>query len=74
MTPIILGIIFSKCLFLMGDLYAIDTLYDYGRHFGGVYYLFLRGMDPSRAGNGVFFDRPSQQLIEAADALLMGDR
>jgi exodeoxyribonuclease V beta subunit len=48
--------------------------YDYDRHFGGVYYLFLRGMDPARAGNGVFFDRPSRQLIEAADALLMGDR
>ena len=48
--------------------------YDYDRHFGGVYYLFLRGMDPARAGNGVFFDRPSRQLIEAAEALLMGDR
>ena len=48
--------------------------YDYDRHFGGVYYLFLRGMDPARVGNGVFFDRPSRQLVEAADTLLMGNR
>ena len=48
--------------------------YDYDRHFGGVYYLFLRGMDPARGGNGVFFDRPSRQLVEAADTLLVGNR
>jgi exodeoxyribonuclease V beta subunit len=48
--------------------------YDYDRHFGGVYYLFLRGMDPAHKGNGIYFDRPSRQLIEAADALLMEDR
>ncbi len=47
--------------------------YDYDRHFGGVYYLFLRGMDPARAGNGVFFDRPSRKLVEAVNALLRGD-
>ena len=40
--------------------------YDYDRHFGGVFYLFARGMSPrhpSRAG--VFQDRPSRALIEA---------
>jgi exodeoxyribonuclease V beta subunit len=45
--------------------------YDYARHFGGVYYLFLRGMHPQHeAGTGVFFDRPEQSLIEALDALM----
>jgi exodeoxyribonuclease V beta subunit len=45
--------------------------YDYETHFGGVYYLFLRGMAPEHpAGCGVFFDRPSLALIEALDALL----
>jgi exodeoxyribonuclease V beta subunit len=40
--------------------------YSYERHFGGVYYLFLRGMDRRFADhNGVFFDRPSAALIEA---------
>ncbi|OOF37485.1 exodeoxyribonuclease V subunit beta [Rodentibacter heidelbergensis] len=40
----------------------VDSHYDYERDFGGVFYLFLRGMngDPQ---SGVFFDRPSVQLI-----------
>jgi exodeoxyribonuclease V beta subunit len=45
--------------------------YDYEKHFGGVYYLFVRGMDPDHApGTGVFHDRPSFALVEALDALL----
>jgi exodeoxyribonuclease V beta subunit len=40
--------------------------YDYARHFGGVYYLFMRGMSPDHPrGTGVFFDRPELGLIEA---------
>ncbi|WP_428624702.1 PD-(D/E)XK nuclease family protein, partial [Sedimenticola sp.] len=47
--------------------------YDYERHFGSVYYLFLRGMSPeSGAEYGVFRDRPSQQLIEALDSYFAG--
>ena len=39
--------------------------YDFQRHFGGVYYLFIRGMSPqSRPGTGIYFDKPEQQLIE----------
>lgn len=44
--------------------------YDYSRHFGGVFYLFLRGMDPARPGSGVFADRPSVALIEALDRVV----
>ena len=44
--------------------------YSYEHHFGGAYYLFLRGMDPAHPGNGVFFDRPSAALIEDLDALM----
>jgi len=43
--------------------------YDYDRHFGGVFYLFVRGMHPDHPGNGIFFDRPSRDLIEALSAL-----
>jgi exodeoxyribonuclease V beta subunit len=43
--------------------------YDYERHFGGVYYLFLRGISPERgAGYGVYADRPSATLIANLDA------
>lgn len=40
--------------------------YRYERDFGGVLYLFVRGMAPRHEpGCGVFFDRPPQALIEA---------
>jgi len=39
--------------------------YDYERDFGGVYYLFLRGMRPDLgAARGVFSDRPPAALVE----------
>jgi len=45
--------------------------YTYAKHFGGVYYLFVRGMSPSHPlGSGVHADRPSEKLIAAFDALL----
>lgn len=43
--------------------------YDYERHFGGVCYLFLRGMNRT-AGAGVFFDMPPKALIETLDGLI----
>ena len=45
--------------------------YDYDRHFGAVYYLYVRGMSPEYgAGHGVFRDRPERRLIEDLDALI----
>jgi exodeoxyribonuclease V beta subunit len=41
--------------------------YDYNRHFGGVYYLFVRGMAPQQPGNGVYFERPAKALIAQLD-------
>ncbi|ADO47182.1 exodeoxyribonuclease V subunit beta [[Enterobacter] lignolyticus] len=46
--------------------------YDYERHFGGVIYLFLRGMDGSDSGQGIFTTRPSQALVDGLDALFAG--
>ncbi|MBB5019412.1 exodeoxyribonuclease V beta subunit [Chitinivorax tropicus] len=40
--------------------------YQYETHFGGVYYLFLRGVTPD-GRLGVFQDRPGEALIEALD-------
>lgn len=42
--------------------------YDYERDFGGIAYLFLRGMDGT-LDSGVFFDKPSRSLIEEMDRL-----
>ena len=45
--------------------------YDYERHFGGVFYLFLRGMGPELGADcGVFRDRPAPALVEALDRLM----
>lgn len=43
--------------------------YAYERHFGGVFYLFLRGIAPP-AETGIFRDRPRGELIEALDRLV----
>jgi len=48
--------------------------YNYQQHFGGVYYLFLRGMTATGENReGIFFDRPKQEVIEQLDALFSGD-
>jgi len=45
--------------------------YDYERHFGGVYYLFLRGMAPTHAmRTGVYYDRPPRALVDELDRML----
>lgn len=45
----------------------------YERDFGGVFYLFLRGMTPGGgATRGVFFDRPPAARIDALSDLLRG--
>ncbi|MBY0401504.1 UvrD-helicase domain-containing protein, partial [Myxococcota bacterium] len=47
--------------------------YDYDRHFGGAYYLFLRGMAESHPpGCGVFFDRPDAETVRRVSALIGG--
>jgi exodeoxyribonuclease V beta subunit len=43
--------------------------YDYHRDFGGVYYLFLRGMSKMHPQNGIFYYRPDQRFIEELDTL-----
>ncbi len=46
--------------------------YRYDRHFGGVTYLFLRGLDPARPGYGVFRDQPTEDLVHELSELLSG--
>jgi exodeoxyribonuclease V beta subunit len=38
--------------------------YDYETHFGGVFYLFLRGIDPARPESGIWRTRPAADFIE----------
>ncbi|OPX93936.1 MAG: RecBCD enzyme subunit RecB [Syntrophorhabdus sp. PtaB.Bin006] len=49
--------------------------YSYEHHFGGVYYMFLRGIDPLRGlENGIYFDKPRIDLIDALTRCLTGER
>ena len=47
--------------------------YDYETHFGGCYYLFLRGMSVNNTTKGIYFDRPPKALIERLDKLFSGE-
>ena len=47
-------------------LQSVVPHYDYERDFGGVFYLFLRGMN-GEPQSGVFYDRPSVELITELD-------
>ena len=46
------------------------TREDYEQYFGGVYYFFLRGVDRNIPDRGVFYDRPSYELIQELDQLI----
>jgi len=64
----------SYTLVLHRHLTNVLPDYRYGQHFGGVLYLFVRGMAPGAPGNGVFFARPSLRVLERLDALMGGGR
>jgi exodeoxyribonuclease V beta subunit len=53
--------------------YLKQTLVDYdvNQHFGGVYYLYLRGMttEPEHKGAGVYYRKITEQEINNLDAL-----
>jgi exodeoxyribonuclease V beta subunit len=45
--------------------------YRYAQHMGGIYYLFLRGMDPRQGpAAGVYRDRPEEALVLTLDRYL----
>ena len=47
--------------------------YEYERHLGGAFYLFVRGIDPAAgASRGVHFDRPTAECLRALDECFRG--
>ncbi len=47
--------------------------YEYDRHFGGVMYLFLRGMSPLSPGSGVYFSLPDYRTLVKLDYAMRGE-
>jgi exodeoxyribonuclease V beta subunit len=47
--------------------------YDYDRHFGGVFYVFLRGVDPAKGPHfGIYKAKPAAEVIEGLTEELVG--
>jgi len=63
-------------LYLVGlDLYLASRVpgYRYETHFGGVFYVFLRGVNPGwGAGSGIYYARPSTAALGRIRAALVG--
>ncbi|UDG79904.1 exodeoxyribonuclease V subunit beta [Candidatus Steffania adelgidicola] len=73
--------IIANCYMLQYQIYALAVHrflrhrlvdYNYQRDFGGVYYLFLRGINLTQPGKGVFYCCPDTEFIEKFDTLLSG--
>jgi len=63
------ALIYSVALHRYLDQRLAD--YDYDRHFGGCYYLFLRAMRPQHGfARGVHFERPDHAKMTALESLL----
>ncbi len=43
---------------------------EYETQFGGVFYLFLRGLSPEHPGRGVFYEKAEYHLIEALEEVI----
>ncbi|MCO5045581.1 MAG: hypothetical protein M9935_09965, partial [Kiritimatiellae bacterium] len=56
---------------LHGFLATRLARYDFDTHFGGVFYLFVRGMD-GKTHRGVFSDEPSRELVAALSSFFGG--
>jgi exodeoxyribonuclease V beta subunit len=57
---------------LAADLFLERRLpgYDYQTHFGGIYYIFLRGIDPKDSSRGIFRDRPAAETVRSLRGLI----
>ena len=47
--------------------------YDYDKNFGGAFYIFLRGIDPRKPRNGIFFARPPYKFVQQLNEVFHGN-
>jgi len=53
--------------------HRLGSSYSYEKHFGGIYYFFVRGMNPGTPGTGIFSDRPEMSIVEKLDQYFAGE-
>ncbi|MDD2707104.1 MAG: exodeoxyribonuclease V subunit beta [Verrucomicrobiae bacterium] len=58
--------VLASCLYLRQRM----PDFDYEKHFGGVQYVFLRGIHAGHSGSGVFSQRPAPALMNELEKLL----
>jgi len=51
--------------------WRMRDLYSYEKNFGGVFYIFVRGV--AQNGNGIFYDLPDSSVINNMDKLFTGE-
>jgi exodeoxyribonuclease V beta subunit len=68
----------KHCYFLQYHLYSVALHrylglrlpgYDFEKHFGGVFYIFVRGAEPKLPASGIFTNRPSREMVEGLSEL-----
>lgn len=67
--------VLQYCIYtLAADKYLSRRLqnYDYERDFGGVFYLYVRGIDGKTPDTGVFYDKPSAELLNELKRIFPG--
>jgi exodeoxyribonuclease V beta subunit len=47
--------------------------YDYDKNLGGAFYIFLRGIDPRKPSNGIFFARPPHEFVQQLNEVFHGN-
>ncbi len=59
----------ALCKYLRLRLGKFDVE-EYENYFGGVFYIFLRGVSADRPGDGIFYDRPPFALIAELESVI----
>ena len=54
-------------------LTAYKKNYAYQQHFGGYYYVFVRGLSADNHRQGIQFCRPSEQRIKEMEVIVNGN-
>ena len=49
---------------------TVDSEYSYEKNFGGIRYIFLRGVQSESDKTGIFQDRPDEQKLRKIQRLL----
>ena len=53
---------------------SVDKNYSYEKNFGGIRYIFLRGVHAGSCGTGIFSDRPDESELRKFQKLFEGEK